>query len=727
MDRPPRDNIVRAVFPGVEVRDDEGAPTLFGHFARFNEWTRIDSVYEGTFMERVAPGSFAKTFSEGGRRARITLNHGQDPDLGDKPIAAPRSLREDDQGAYYEADLLDGVPPLLVSGLRAGQYGASFRFRVTREDFDRRPKASDHNPDAIPERTIREVELYEYGPVTYPAYQNATASVRSLTDDYIRHIVPDAPSVDAGAEPHLEPERRDDPDPPPDAASIEDQDPPDGGSFDSRSKSVDKKEYPTREEKVARVNELKASLRTIDEESDGELEPAVQARWDADSAEIDELERDIRAIDARKARLGVLADRPENTEIEAPGFIVRKSESDIYDVETLKRSTRSRDEYAAKVRDNALRAVEITRWPNVRADHKEAAGRIGQFIEYQDHPINGDGPDGSLAERMLALGSPAYRHAFQRYLASGGQERGTALAVGVDGTGGFSVPVAFDPTVIAIGAWTAINPYRAVCRVVTITGTDTWQALTSTAVPAVYAAEAAAATEQGPTFARPEFIVKRAHSFVTASYEMAQDRSDLAAELSVLFGEGKDTNEETQFTIGVGTTVFPQGAGLKDAYTRVDSVTNDTVAVADVRAVEAALPIRHRMNAVWFLSRAAIRAIQAFETTGGQLFNGVNYAAVGNPQSNAGGNTGLTLLGYPVYENPSMPWTPTTDDTTWGLLFNPQTYVIVDRVGMSVRVIPDMLNGATPSFPTGEIGIYAFWRNTARVLNADGGRQGAVQ
>jgi HK97 family phage major capsid protein len=298
--------------------------------------------------------------------------------------------------------------------------------------------------------------------------------------------------------------------------------------------------------------------------------------------------------------------------------------------------------------------------------------------------------------------------------------------VGVDATGGYSVPVSFDPTVVAIGAHTAINPYRASCRVVTISGTDTWQALTATAITAVYATEALAATEQGPTFARPEYIAKRAHAFVTVSYEMAQDRPDIAAELGTLFGEAKDNLEENQFTVGAGTTVYPQGIGLKDAFTRVDSAVAATVAVGDVLAVEAALPVRHRLNAAWYLSRAAIRAIQGFETTGGQLFNGVNYPAVGNPVNAPAGNTGLRLLGYPVWETPSMPWTPTTNDTTWGVLMDPRNFVILDRIGMSVKVIPDMLNGATPSFPTGEIGIYAFWRGTARVLNVDGGRQAAV-
>src|SRR6185369_6953179 len=129
-------------------------------------------------------------------------------------------------------------------------------------------------------------------------------------------------------------------------------------------------------------------------------------------------------------------------------------------------------------------------------------------------------------------------------------------------TGGFMVPFAFDPTVIAIGVNNgAVNPYRRVCRVVSIVGTDTWNALTATAVVATRTTEAAAATEQGPTFAQPQYIVTRVQGQITASFEMFQDRSDLASELSVLIQEAKDNEEENQFAIGVGTTVFPLGVG----------------------------------------------------------------------------------------------------------------------------------------------------------------------
>lgn len=195
--RPPRDNLVRACAAGIALRaapaqqqgaepsdNANGMPTLFGHFTRFNEWTEIDSFWEGNFLERIAPGSFKKTFRE--QTPKVLFQHGSDPQVGDKMLGAPDVLREDPDGPYYEVPLLDTTYNAdLVPGLEAGLYGASFRFTVLREEWTEEPAVSDHNPAGIPERTIKEVRCQEFGPVSFPAYPGATAGVRSMTDEFI--------------------------------------------------------------------------------------------------------------------------------------------------------------------------------------------------------------------------------------------------------------------------------------------------------------------------------------------------------------------------------------------------------------------------------------------------------------------------------------------------------------------------------------------------------------
>lgn len=165
---------------GSRASDDEGIGTLHGHFAVFNRWTLIDSFFEGRFMERIAPGAFKKTMSENVGAMRCLFNHGKDPTLGLKSLGKIRSLEEDETGARYEVDLFDtSFNRDLLPGLKGEQYGASFRFRVLREDVDSRPPRSDFNPEGIEERTITECMVREFGPVTFAAYQDATAGVRS--------------------------------------------------------------------------------------------------------------------------------------------------------------------------------------------------------------------------------------------------------------------------------------------------------------------------------------------------------------------------------------------------------------------------------------------------------------------------------------------------------------------------------------------------------------------
>jgi HK97 family phage prohead protease len=165
----PRDVLFRALSEAPELRAaaEGGMPTLHGHFAVFNKWTEIDSIFEGRFLEQLAPGAFAKTIKENRANMRVLFQHGKDPQIGNKPLGPIDVLEEDATGARYEVPLLDTTYNRdLIPGLEKGLYGASFRFRVTREDVNNKPERSSANPDGIPERTIREVQLQEFGPVT---------------------------------------------------------------------------------------------------------------------------------------------------------------------------------------------------------------------------------------------------------------------------------------------------------------------------------------------------------------------------------------------------------------------------------------------------------------------------------------------------------------------------------------------------------------------------------
>ena len=176
----------RALPLGFELRDDgDEMPTLVGHVAVFNQWAEINSVVEGHFLERIDPGAFTKTIKESRDSMRVLFQHGKDPTIGDKPLGPIRSLEADSEGLAYEVPLLDTSYNRDIVAMLAADppvLGSSFRFKVMRESVNRKPDRSEHNPRRLPERTVQEVRMQEFGPVTFPAYSGAKAGLRSLTD-----------------------------------------------------------------------------------------------------------------------------------------------------------------------------------------------------------------------------------------------------------------------------------------------------------------------------------------------------------------------------------------------------------------------------------------------------------------------------------------------------------------------------------------------------------------
>jgi hypothetical protein len=145
--------------------------TLTGYASVFNYPIQGSGRHPQTTF--VKPGAFTRTL-DADPLPQVLLNHGQDPTVGQKPLGVPAVMRPDSRGLYVEVPLdhtsyNDDIIVSLGSGaLRA----MSIMFETKQESF-----SADRT-----ERYIEQVQLFEFGPVTFPANDAATASLHSLTD-----------------------------------------------------------------------------------------------------------------------------------------------------------------------------------------------------------------------------------------------------------------------------------------------------------------------------------------------------------------------------------------------------------------------------------------------------------------------------------------------------------------------------------------------------------------
>lgn len=208
-ERPPVEDVLRMA-PFAHRADDDGelndGLTLDGYAAVFNRPTVINS-WEGRFKEKLSPGSMKRSFRE--TPPRIQFDHGHHPLLGSIPIASVRSISEDtdpelapEGGAHIVARLHDNwlVAPVRDAIASGSIDGMSFRFSVVRELWYDADGKQIRNEDDLMEqlmrtwyedvpddelllRDLREVKVPELGPVVWPAYDDTSVGVRSVTID----------------------------------------------------------------------------------------------------------------------------------------------------------------------------------------------------------------------------------------------------------------------------------------------------------------------------------------------------------------------------------------------------------------------------------------------------------------------------------------------------------------------------------------------------------------
>lgn len=176
----------RRFLPSAEVRiqaKDGEKRTIFGYGAVFydgtpeTEYVLWDDQY-GRAVERIMPGAFDGVLSRGDD-VRGLFNHDSNQILGRTKSGTMR-LSVDARGLAYEIDQADTTPGRDVAAYleRGDVSGSSFSFRV---DMDGVKWTMTGDGDKVNE--VREIlsvsQLYDVGPVAFPAYETTDAGVRA--------------------------------------------------------------------------------------------------------------------------------------------------------------------------------------------------------------------------------------------------------------------------------------------------------------------------------------------------------------------------------------------------------------------------------------------------------------------------------------------------------------------------------------------------------------------
>ena len=144
-----------------------GRAAVFFNGTPATEYRLFDDV-----KERIRPGAFDRALAEG-HDVRALFNHDPNNLLGRTTNGALK-LWVDSRGLNYEipVDENDFDHQRVVSKIERGDLsGSSFAFQATKISWEETSEGD--------VRWIEDVELFDVGPVTYPAYHATTTGLRS--------------------------------------------------------------------------------------------------------------------------------------------------------------------------------------------------------------------------------------------------------------------------------------------------------------------------------------------------------------------------------------------------------------------------------------------------------------------------------------------------------------------------------------------------------------------
>ena len=152
---------------------DGGALPFAGHAVVYDRFTTICDMF-GDFQERIVAGACRETILADD--IRLLVNHDPNLVLARSRGEAGGTLRlsEDPIGVLVEAEIAPTTygRDLAVSLARGDVSGMSFSFRVVEELWDVRA-------DGVWLRDITKLQMFDVSAVTYPAYEETDAAMRS--------------------------------------------------------------------------------------------------------------------------------------------------------------------------------------------------------------------------------------------------------------------------------------------------------------------------------------------------------------------------------------------------------------------------------------------------------------------------------------------------------------------------------------------------------------------
>lgn len=456
--------------------------------------------------------------------------------------------------------------------------------------------------------------------------------------------------------------------------------------------------------------ELRQCLALMRSIADTEPPPGAGPDWDLSREEVARFDRaEARANEIRQqlndaeGRRGIIMSRSSSGVHgdDRGTFSINRSAADAWDADTIRM-----DASAADLR--ARLEAGLDRDSNTPDDVKQGALHTLRSVV---------GDRRGLALRCLLTGSDDYRAAFGK-MACGQQALWTdreraamarAQAIGSGGAGAYAVPFTLDPTIVLTNA-SAINPIRNIARIVT-TNSNAWQGVTTAGVTASWDAEGAEVSDDSMTLVQPSIPVFKGQAFVPFSVEIEGDWAGIESDLRMAFNDARDRLEAAAHITGNGTSA-PTGiqTELDGGSSEIGPLTAETFAAGDVYALQRALGARYRPNAQWVGAIGTFNKIRQFDTGGGGSF----WTSLGDGMPER-------LLGWPAHEASEVDdWydldAAATADNFLLFVGDWSKYVIVDRVGMTVELVPHLFHTGN-NRPSGQRGLIAWWRTGAELID----------